>query len=194
MSTRPADLPTSTTAGEALAAYTARTAGHRSVLLPPGGPVVSGPVPGGSGDRLDPRATSEKLLTVAGEWWADVAALAGRLDEIAGSNPGDQEVAGRILSDEAGQVLRARSAVITAFATSALGPVAALPAIGEDGTVMVGGRRIMLTGVAAAGPPPREPEISLSIGEGSDPRAVAVKLRELADSVEASGTYPSSVR
>jgi hypothetical protein len=189
----PADLVTAV--APLIAEHAARAAEWAAVLLPAGG-VTADRFDAQDGSRPIRWETCGHLLEMARQWADDTAATVAELLRLAEAAPAGSY---RVLLGVAGELLaaphRARVAVLAAFvAPHLLDPALAHgPRVAEDGTVTVAGVAVPLTGVAVASPPWADPRVTLAIGQGSDPAAVAAELRRLADAVAASGEYPDAV-
>ncbi|WP_261560833.1 hypothetical protein, partial [Frankia tisae] len=172
-------------AGQLLDAHRARTASHRNTLLRPGG-VELDAVTYGDGTRSRGPAAVEALTNI-GHWWVETIALAERLIAL---DPEHADTLALAAGTELSQVLRARTIVLGEVAADVVGSQAATgPQIGDDGKVLVAGTRVPLTGVVAAGPPPRAPEVHLSISAGAAVADVVAHIRQIADQIEVSGAY-----
>ncbi|WP_261561607.1 hypothetical protein [Frankia tisae] len=165
--------------------HRARTRRYRDTLLRPGGPDLK-PVTFGDGTRSRGPAATE-ALAAANRWWEETITFASQLLDL---DRDHADALARIVADELSQVLRARTIVLAEVAADVVGSQAAAgPLVNDDGTVNVAGTRVPLSGIVAAGPPRREPEVRVVVEPGGDPAVVAERLRSIAAEIELSGHY-----
>ncbi|MDT3438351.1 hypothetical protein [Pseudofrankia sp. BMG5.37] len=178
-----------------LADHAGRVAEWSAVLLPAGG-ITADRFEVQDGSRPVRWETCGHLLDLARQWADDAATTVAELVRLA---DGALDGAARVLLTLAGELLsaphRARVAVLAAYiAPHMVDPALAYGTrVAEDGTTSVAGVPVLLTGAAVAAAPWADPRVTLSIGQGSDPTAVAAELRRLADAVATSGEYPAAV-
>ncbi|SNQ47058.1 conserved hypothetical protein [Frankia canadensis] len=164
-----------------LSRHDSTTRTWRETIIRPDGPAITG-VQQADGSR-NFAATVHELLRQIDNWHAVTMTTVDQLVDICGDD--HQAVAVSIAGDLLGDLVRGRTLVWAGYFATAFGRDLAQFRIGEDASIFAAGRRIPLPASALASAPIAPPTVRFAVEGNTDPSAVAARLRELAEQVEA---------